>query len=209
MTTTSTGTGKVDHRKLLKHLYTATARPALVDVPPLTYLMIDGHGDPNTAPEYAEAVQALYAVAYTTKFAVRRAGGPDFAVMPLQGLWWAPDMSAFISGDKAAWDWTMMIMQPDEVTPDVIDRSRAAASSKAPATALARLRLERLIEGRAAQVLHVGPYAAEGPTIQRLHEFIAGQGLQRAGKHHEIYLSDPRRAAPQRLRTVIRQPVAG
>lgn len=209
MTTTRTGVGKIDHKKVFKHLYTATARPALVDVPALTYLMIDGHGDPNTAPEYAEAVQVLYAVAYAAKFAVRGAGGPDLAVMPLEGLWWAPDMSVFGTGDKGAWDWTMMIMQPDPVTPEVIGQARAAASSKAPAAALARLRVAGLAEGRAAQVLHVGPYAAEGPTIERLHAFIAEQGLRRSGRHHEIYLGDPRRTAPERLRTVIRQPVSG
>jgi len=194
-----------------EHLYTATAEPALVDVPPLTYLMIDGQGDPNTAPEYAAAVRALYSVAYGVKFAVRRAGGPNVTVMPLEGLWWAPDMSAFHTLDKGAWHWTMMIMQPDVVTAEVVERARAAASAKAkaPAAALDRLRLDRFAEGRAAQVLHVGPYAAEGPTIQRLHAYIAEQGLRLSGKHHEIYLGDPRRSAPERLRTVIRQPVTG
>lgn len=198
---------KTDHRRELRALYSATARPVLVDVPELQFLMIDGHGDPNTAPEYAEAVKALFAVAYGVKFAVRRDTGVDFAVMPLQGLWWVPDMSRFDVDDKSAWDWTMMIMQPELVTADVVERARAAASAKATAAALARLRLERLAEGRAAQVLHVGPYAAEGPTIARLHAFIAGAGLQRSGRHHEIYLGDPRRTAADRLRTVIRQPV--
>lgn len=193
---------KLDHKKLLKPLYAATARPSLVDVPPLTYLMVDGCGDPNTAPEYAAAVQALYSIAYGVKFAVRAGGGPDFTVMPLEGLWWASDMTAFRTLDKGAWRWTMMIMQPDVVTADVVERARAAASSKTEV-----LRLDRLAEGRAAQVLHTGPYATEGPTIERLHSFVAEQGLRLAGKHHEIYLGDPRRTAPEKLRTVIRQPV--
>ena len=199
---------KLDLKKDLKHLYGATATPALIEVPAITYLMIDGHGDPNTAPEYAEAVQALFSVAYTAKFALKKSGGPDIAVMPLQALWWVPDMTTFSVTDKSAWDWTAMIAQPDVVTPDVVDAARSAAAAKAPAAALAKLRLETLVEGRAGQVLHVGPYAAEGPTIERLHAFIADQGLQLRGKHHEIYLGDPRRTAPERLKTIIRQPVA-
>ena len=182
---------------------TATARPELVDVPPSAYLMIDGRGDPNTSPEYAAAIQALYSVSYGVKFAVRAAGGPEFTVSRLEGLFWVPDMSLFSAEDKDAWYWTMMIMQPDTVTADMVERARA----KAPAGVAERLRLDRLVEGRVAQVLHVGPYAGEGPTIERLHAFIAEQGLRLSGRHHEIYLSDPRRTAPERLRTVIRQPV--
>jgi hypothetical protein len=207
MSGTSTTT-KVDLKQVHKPLWTATAKPALIDVPPLTYLMIDGHGNPNTAPEYADAVQTLYTVAYTAKFALKKSGGPDVVVMPLEGLWWAPDPSAFTAGDKDAWDWTMMITAPDAFTPDVVEAARAAASSKASAATLAKLRLEPYDEGRAAQILHLGPYADEGPTIERLHAFIADQGLQRAGKHHEIYLGDPRRTAPEKLKTIIRQPVA-
>ena len=204
-----TTTPKLDLKKVHKPLWTATASPVLVEVPPLTYLMVDGHGDPNRAPEYAEAVQSLYAVAYTVKFALKRSAGPDVVVMPLEGLWWAPDLSAFTSGDKDAWDWTMMIAVPDAITPGVVEAARAAASSKAPAAALAKLRLETFAEGRAAQVLHVGPYATEGPTIERLHAFVADQALQLSGKHHEIYLGDPRRTAAEKLRTIIRQPVSG
>jgi hypothetical protein len=199
--------GRIDHRKQCGPLYRARRTPGLVDVPPLQYLMIDGHGDPNLAPEYTEALQALYAVAYGVRFAVRRSGGEDFTVMPLQGLWSAADSSAFVRGDRASWDWTMMIMQPDAVTAGLVDRVRTAASAKAPARALAAIRLERYEEGPAAQVLHVGPYAGEGPTIEALHGFIAASGLHRRGRHHEIYLGDPRRATPERLRTIIRQPV--
>lgn len=197
----------VDHRKLLKPLYAATGTPALVEVPPLQFLMVDGRGDPNTAPEYASAVQALYSMAYTIRFAAKRTGLADFTVMPLEGLWWSPDMSAFTAQDKASWHWRMMIMQPDAVSGELVEQARAGAAAKADPDVLARVRLEPFDEGRCAQVLHVGPYSAEEPTIRRLHEFIAGQGLALRDRHHEIYLGDPRRAAPERLRTVIRQPV--
>lgn len=125
----------------------------------------------------------------------------------MEGLWWASEMSAFSSGDKSAWDWTMVIMQPDEVTADVLADAKARATAKVPATALGRLRLERFAEGLAAQVLHVGPCSAEGPTIASLHAFIAEQGRELADKHHEIYLGDPRCSAPEKLKTIIRQPM--
>ncbi|MGZ8770413.1 MAG: GyrI-like domain-containing protein, partial [Aeromicrobium sp.] len=137
----------------------------------------------------------------------RAEGGIDYGVMPLEGLWWVPDMSTFTTADKSAWDWTMMIMQPDQVTPDLLEQARVKAAAKNPLEAISRVRLERFGEGTAAQVMHTGPYATEGPTIQRLHAFIDEQGYERTGKHHEIYLSDPRRAAPEKLKTIVRQPV--
>ncbi|MGZ8689016.1 MAG: GyrI-like domain-containing protein [Aeromicrobium sp.] len=199
---------KVDFKRELRVLYSAGPEPVLVEVPELAYLVFDGHGDPNTSAEYAAAVQALYQVAYTAKFAIKRAeGGIDYGVMPLEGLWWVPDMSTFTTADKSAWDWTMMIMQPDQVTPDLLEQARVKAAAKNPLEAISRVRLERFGEGTAAQVMHTGPYATEGPTIQRLHAFIDEQGYERTGKHHEIYLSDPRRAAPEKLKTIVRQPV--
>jgi hypothetical protein len=201
-------TTKVDLRRELPELYSAARRPVLVEVPELAFLMIDGHGDPNSAPEYAQAVEAIYTVAYTAKFIVKRAlDGTDFAVMPLEGLWWTPDMSTFTTEDKSAWDWTMMIAQPGQVTPEVVEQARAKATGKKALAAIGRVRLERFGEGRAAQVMHIGPYAAEGPTIQSLHAFIAEKGYERTGKHHEIYLSDPRRSAPEKMKTIVRQPV--
>jgi hypothetical protein len=197
---------KTDFKRELRELYTAKPTPTLVEVPELAFLMIDGHGDPNTSGEYSEAVQALYAVSYAAKFALKRAGVLDYGVMPLEGLWWVPDMSRFME-DKSAWDWTMMIMQPDELTPELLEQATAKAAAKMPPAAVDRLRLERFAEGQAAQVLHTGPYSAEGPTIAGLHAFIAEHGLERAGKHHEIYLGDPRRTAPEKLKTVVRQPV--
>ena len=187
----------------------ARRAPDLVDVPEFSFLMIDGHGDPNVSAQYVQAIEALYSVAYTLKFALKR--GPlqlDYRVMPLEGLWWVPDMRQFSTERKSDWDWTMMIRQPDEVDEDLLEEAVRKASAKKDLPAVPLLRLERFVEGVAAQVMHVGPYAAEGPTIQRLHAFIAERGYARAGKHHEIYLGDPRRSAPERLKTIIRQPVA-
>ena len=176
-------------------------------MPAFDYLMIDGEGDPNTAPAYAQAIEALYSVSYTAKFALKK--GPqavDFAVMPLEGLWWADDMQAFASGDKSRWKWTMMILQPDVLPHAVIDQAMVAVRRKKPSPALDRLRLERFAEGRCAQILHVGPFADEGPTIERLHAWIHAHGRLR-GKHHEIYLSDIRRADPAKWKTILRQPM--
>lgn len=200
---------KIDFKRELQALFTAPREPVVVEVPDLAYLMIDGQGDPNTATEYTESIEALYTVAYAAKFAIKRApNGIDYGVMPLEGLWWTPDMATFATADKSAWHWTMMIMQPDAVTPEVFAHALGTASKKRSPQVLERLRLERFAEGPAAQIMHIGPYAAEGPTIERMHAFIAEQGYELTGKHHEIYLSDPRRSAPERLKTIIRQPVA-
>lgn len=198
---------KVDFKRELTGFYIARRSPTVVEMPELAFLMIDGHGDPNTSGEYRDAVSALFSVSYAARFALKRAGVIDFGVMPLEGLWWASDMAAFSVDDKSAWDWTMLIMQPDEVTAGVLADAKVRAAAEVPVTALERLRLERYAEGLAAQVLHVGPYSAEGPTIASLHAFIAEQGRELVGKHHEIYLGDPRRSAPEKLKTIIRQPM--
>jgi hypothetical protein len=199
----------VDLVRSSKDLYSSGRDPAIVEVPEFTFLMVDGHGDPNVAPGYQQAVEALFAVSYTLKFALKR--GPqqlDYRVMPLEGLWWASDMSTFTTGDKSTWDWTMMIRQPPDVDSALVEDARAAAARKRDLPAADLVRLERFAEGKAAQVMHIGPYSTEGPTIARLHAFIAEQGCELVGKHHEIYLGDPRRAAPEKLRTVLRQPMA-
>jgi hypothetical protein len=201
---------KIDLKKELKHLYQPSAKEVVqVDVPAFQFLMIDGKGDPNTSTEYVQAVEALFSVSYTAKFMMKKGpSGMDYAVMPLEGLWWADDMSAFTGNDKSKWKWTMMIMQPDFVEASVIDHAISEVKRKKALPAVDALRLERFTEGPCAQILHIGPFSEEGPTIQRVHEFIETRtGL--AGKHHEIYLSDIRRADPAKWKTIIRQPMQG
>lgn len=200
---------KIDVKKRLRHLYAPSpGAVTLVDVPHLNFLSVDGRGDPNTSAEYAAAVEALFSVSYAAKFAVKRGPlGVDYGVMPLEGLWWADDLSDFVTGDRSGWRWTMMIMQPEFVTTELIDEVTAGvAKKKADLVALPKLRFDAFEEGPAAQTLHVGPFSAEGPTIERIHAFITASGKSLRGKHHEIYLSDIRRADPARWRTVIRQP---
>jgi hypothetical protein len=203
---------KIDLKRELKELYAPPKTPVLVDVQPLTFLMVDGSGDPNVSTAYREAIEALYAVSYSMKFALKRApGGVDYVVMPLEGLWWADDMNEFVNARKAAWKWTAMIAQPDAVTPELFAQAVAEVARKKDLPALSRLRLETFAEGLAAQVLYIGPFQDEEPTIANLHAFIRERGYEfdgRRQKHHEIYLSDPRKTAPERLKTVIRQPVA-
>jgi hypothetical protein len=203
----------LDLKKELKPFLSPSAKaPELVDVPEMQFLMIDGMGDPAKAQAYKEAMSALYTLAYTLKFSFKKGpAGIDYPVMASEGLWWAEDMDSFLEGARDNWQWTMMILQPELVTPAALEQARAEAiKKKEPALrpALERLRLERFHEGPAAQILHIGPYAAEGPNIQKLHAFIRAQGRELRGKHHEIYLSDPGRTAPEKLKTIIRQGIS-
>lgn len=199
---------KLDLKQPLKHLYQpSTKQFTVVEVPSFNFLMIDGAGDPNTAVEYKQAVEALYSLAYTLKFAVKKEQQIDYGVMSLEGLWWSPDMATFSVDNKDGWLWTMMIMQPDFITAGQVEAARAAAARKKPLPALPQVRFERFQEGLAAQIMHVGPYSAEGPTIARMHAFIEKNGWTLTGKHHEIYLGDPNRTASDKLKTVLRQPV--
>ena len=199
---------KVDLKRELKQLYQTSAKEVLqVEVPAFRFLMVDGEGDPNTSREYAEAVEALFSVSYTAKFMVKKgAQGIDYAVMPLEGLWWSDDMSAFITNDRSKWKWTMMIMQPHFVEDAVIQAAIGEVKRKKALPAVRALRLESFREGLCAQILHIGPFSEEGPTIQRVHDFISARSAL-AGKHHEVYLSDIRRADPRKWRTIIRQPM--
>lgn len=200
---------EIDLKKDLKDLYQASAKAVVqVDVPELKFLMIDGQGDPNTAPAYAEAVQALFAVSYAAKFMVKK--GPmalDYAVMPLEGLWWADDMAAFTAADKAQWKWTMMVMQPAFVPDQTIHEAIGDVLRKKKLPGADQLRLEHFSESRCAQILPVGPFSDEGPAIERLHAFIGAKSSLR-GKHHEIYLSDVRRGDPKKWKTILRQPMS-
>jgi hypothetical protein len=199
---------KIDLRKEFKRFYTAPAKnPVLLDVPPLSFLMIDGSGDPNTSESFKRAAGTLYSVSYALKFSWKKEKDVDYTVMALEGLWWTDDRSALNPEKKDGWKWTMMIMQPDFIPrPEVVKAIRRVREKSGMAD-FPEVRYEVLMEGRSAQVLHVGPYSAEGPTVKRLHEFIRAEGHILRGKHHEIYLGDPRRAAPEKLRTIVRQPV--
>lgn len=197
----------LDLRKMLKPYFSASAKPEILTVPDFQYLMIDGKGDPNTSADYHAALQALYSLAYTLKFSFKNTRQVDYPVMALEGLWWAEDMGSFLTGDRAEWQWTMMILQPELVTLADLGAASREVERKKPGLPLEKVRLERFEEGLCAQMMHIGPYAAEGPNIARLHEFIAENNRERRGKHHEIYLGDPNRTAPEKLRTILRQPV--
>ncbi len=202
---------KIDFKKKFKELYLpGKSEVVLVDVPEMQFLMIDGMGSPGDSQEYLDALAALYPIAFKTKF-LSKAKGKDYVVPPLEGHWWADDMEDFIEGNRNKWKWTMMIMQPDWITQEMINEAIIINKEKKPelANLFAKLRLEKYKEGKAAQIMHIGPYSEEGPTVQKVHDFIAKLGGSFDGhknKHHEIYLSDPRKANPATMKTVIRQP---
>ena len=198
---------KLDLKKSWKALFSAPHdRFVKIEVPRLSYLMVDGHGDPNRAPEYKKAVESLYATAYTLKF-LYKADGRDFVVAPLEGLWSARNPESFIARRKDEWDWTMMIMMPDFVDEASFQRGRDRAAKKLGALPES-LRLDTLEEGLCLQALHIGSYDEEGPLLAKLHdEIMPAEGYDFAGRHHEIYLGDPRKTAPEKLRTLLRQPV--
>lgn len=201
-------TDKTDFKREIAAYRARRDRFEIVDVPDLRYLMIDGHGDPNTSPAYTDAVEALYPLAYKLKFASKSLGR-DYVVMPLEGLWWADDMDAFTAArDKSAWDWTLMIMVPDWIDEEMFADAVEQVSARKPPRRLFEVRLDTLSEGRCVQTLHVGSYDDEAGVLARMHhEFIPDNGLRMTGKHHEIYLSDFRKVAPEKLRTILRQPV--
>ena len=179
----------------------------IVDVPAMNFLMIDGKGDPNTAKEYTDAIEALYSASYTLKFMVKKSDNVDYGVLPLEGLWWADNMTHFVTGNKDEWKWTAMIMQPEFITKERVDKAIEDVKTKKDLTALPKLKFSSFNEGLSAQTMYVGPYANEGPTIMEIHKFIKEKGYELRGKHHEIYLSDPRRSKPEKLKTIIRQPI--
>lgn len=200
---------KLDLKKTFKHLYNPSAKAfTVVDVPSFSFLMVDGRGDPNTTAEYQTAVEALYSVSYTLKFMVKKGQGIDYTVMPLEGLWWAEDWAAYTADRRDDWQWTMMIHQPELVTAELVAEAIEQVRTKKKLERAADLRFESYQEGLAVQIMHIGPYSAEGPTLARMHhEFIPQNGYEMTGKHHEIYLGDPRRTAPEKLKTVLRQPI--
>lgn len=200
---------KIDFKKDLDSYQAKRGQVRIIEVPNMQYLMIDGHGDPNTSAWYAESLRTLYPVAYKLKFASKRDLGRDYVVPPLEGLWWAADMDVFtVARDKSLWDWTMMIMTPDWIDQAMLEAVREQVDAEDRAPLLSELRLEPLPEGRCVQTLHVGSFDDEAEVLAWMHhEYIPRNGLSMVGKHHEIYLSDPRRTAPAKLRTILRQPV--
>lgn len=200
---------KVDFKKEYRELYNPPKKFVVVDVPAMQFLMVDGHGDPNTAQEYQDALEALYAVAYKIKFNSKKGLERDYTVPPLEGLWWAEDIDTFSTArDKSQWDWTMMIMTPDWITPEMFTTAVEQVRKAKNPPALDKVRLEKYHEGLSVQIMHIGSYDDEEPTLLKLHqEFIPDNGFIENGKHHEIYLSDPRRVTPEKLKTVLRQPV--
>lgn len=201
---------KIDYKKQLKNLYKPSARKVdIVKIPQMNFLMIDGEGDPNTSQSFQDAIDVLYPLSYALKFMVKRGELEiDYSVMPLEGLWWADDMSSFNAQNKENWQWTLMIMQPDFIAKEMVENATEEVRKKKNPVALQSIRFESFSEGKAAQIMHIGPFSEEGPTIAKLHSFIEENGSRRIGKHHELYLSDIRRAAPEKWKTIIRQPMS-
>jgi len=205
---------KVDFKKTMERYRARSGRFDRLDVPATTYLMLDGAGDPNTSAAFTAAIETLYPVAYTLKFHSMDTYGRDYVVPPLEGLWWAEDMTAFTTArDKTQWQWTLMLMVPDWLTADDIDAAITAVRRKAEKKGRAlpligSLRAGEFAEGTCFQTLHIGSFDDEAGVLAELHEtVIPAAGMQPSGRHHEIYLSDFRRTAPERRRTILRQPV--
>ncbi len=201
---------KIDYKKELKHLYRPSAKKVeTVVVPKINFLVIDGEGDPNTSQAFQDAIDVLYTLSYTLKFMIKRGEiGIDYGVLPLEGLWWADDMTSFSIENKEDWKWTLMIMQPEFVTKEMVQEAIEQVRVKKNPVSLPFVRFESFEEGKVAQIMHIGPFSEEGPTVEKVHSFIEESGSQRREKHHEIYLSDIRRAAPEKWKTIIRQPMS-
>ncbi len=198
---------KIDFKKELKNLYNPSAKEVgTVNVPAMNFLLVNGEGAP-TSPQYGEAIGALFSVAYTLKFMVKKSIGIDFSVMPLEGLWWVDDMTKFSSERKDEWKWTAMIMQPKYVIDNDVKLAIEQVKKKKSLSALPKVRFENFTEGPAAQIMYFGPFSAEGPTITKIHGYIKNSGHELTGKHHEIYLNNPATTAPEKLKTIIRQPM--
>lgn len=198
----------LDLKQQFKEFYQPSAKTvSLVEVPTLQFILIDGIGAPGS-PQFQQAVEALYSTAYTVKFAKKQREGIDYPVMALEGLWWAEELRVFDpqTEDRNLWQWTLMIMQPGVVSKIDFESGRESAARKKANPALKNVRLASFTEGPAVQLMHMGPFAEEGPSVARLHNKIKELGGQPSGKHHEIYLSDFRRTDPAKLKTVLRQP---
>ncbi|MBK7104775.1 MAG: GyrI-like domain-containing protein [Ignavibacteriae bacterium] len=197
---------KIDFKKTLKNLYNAKLTEEIIDVPEMLFLTIDGKGNPNTSEDYKNAVEALFSLSYTIKFMIKKNQQIDYGVMPLEGLWWVDDMKNFSIDRKDEWKWKAMIMQPEFVSSKIVQKGIEEVKKKKDLSAINKIKFAKFCEGKSAQVLHVGPFSEEGTTIIKLHKFIEENGYKLSGKHREIYLSDIRKATPEKWKTIIRQP---
>jgi hypothetical protein len=198
---------KIDLKKELKNLYNPSSKEVtVVDVPAMNFLLVNGEG-PLTSAQYSEAIEALFSVSYTLKFMVKKGKGIDYQVMPLEGLWWVDDMTRFSATRKEEWKWTALIMQPKYVAAEDVKEAIEQVKKKKNPVALHKVRFESFKEGLASQIMYVGPFSAEGPTLEKIHAYIQNSGHELSGKHHEIYLNNPATTAPEKLKTILRQPM--
>lgn len=199
---------KINYKKELKSFYNASYKKVeTVNVPAMNFLLIDGHGDPNVSKDYKDAVEALFSVSYALKFMMKKGTRQiDYGVLPLEGLWWADDMSKFNTDDKSNWKWRSMIMQPEYITKDLVNEALEQVKKKKDLPPLSKIKFESFKEGNAVQIMHIGPFSEEGFAVEKLHDFIKKNNYKLSGRHHEIYLSDARKASPEKWKTIIRQP---
>ena len=207
-----------DFKKEYKDLYLPKSKPSIIDVPTMRFITVDGEGDPNTSEFYKKAIEVLYGLSYSIKMSKKSGTQPegyfDYVVPPLEGLWWfaGDSFDGNVAERKEEFNWTIMIRQPDFVTPEVFENAKATLSKKNPELDTSIAILKDFTEGLCAQVMHVGCYDDEAPTVATLEEFIKSQGyrteMSGMRQHHEIYISDPRKTAPEKLKTVIRHPIA-
>jgi hypothetical protein len=209
----------IDFKKTQKALYAPSTKPGIVDVPEMTYIAVDGHGDPNTSAQYKAAMEALYSLSYTIKMCYKSGNAPEdfyeYVVPPLEGFWTVGD-NAFLGdgaiSDKSQFAWTSCIRQPEFVTQSVFEWAKDTVAKKKPAVDLSGAYLRTFTEGLCAQIMHIGSYDTESATIQALTAYIRESGcktdINDIRRHHEIYLGDPRKTSPDKLKTVIRYPIA-
>lgn len=203
-------TEKIDLKKEWKMLYNPSAKaPAIVEVPAANYLMLDGSGNPNSAQRFKDAIQTLFPLAYAIKFAVRKQYEVDYAVMPLEGQYWGTPLGQthFTDADKEKWSWTLMILQPEWVTAELVESVRQEVTKKKNPPLIGEIRFESFQEGTVTQVMHIGSFDSEAGSVERMHQLVYDQGYHLCGKHHEIYLNDFTKIAPEKLKTVLRHPI--
>lgn len=200
---------KTDFKKLFKAFYSPKpGKPEIVTMPPMQFLTVSGQGDPNTEQSFQDAIAALYGTVYGLKFTRKKEGiGPDFSVGALEGIWWTKTGKIFEKGQPADWLWTIMIWLPDYIAADDVEKQLEVLKTKKSNPALDKVKLGKMKEGQSVQIMHIGPYDTEQPDVDFMHQYAKEHGYVPSGKHHEIYLGDPRRTAPEKLRTILRHPV--